>query len=64
MTDWKENEKEKEKDHKFLVHIIGEIAKYAKDNEMSVDDTINSIADWLKAMTEIATFENFKGDWE
>ena len=55
---------DEKKDRKFLLHIINEIAKYAKEQGYEVDDTIDSVSDWLKAMRKIATFNNLKGDWE
>lgn len=55
---------DEKKDRKFLLHIINEIAKYSNEQGYEVDDTIDTVADWLKAMREIATFNNLKGDWE
>ncbi len=53
-----------ELDIHFVSHIVNEIAKYANENGMEVDDTIGKIAEWLLGLIEIATFNNFKGDWE
>ena len=51
-------------DKEFLLHIVNEIARYANENEMSVDETIDTVAEWLAAMRKIATFENLKGVWD
>lgn len=51
-------------DKKFLLHIINEIAKYANENDMDVDETVDTVAEWLSGMRQIATFKNLKGDWE
>lgn len=53
-----------EQDRLFILHIINEIAKYANENGMEVDDTINKVSEWLFNLTLIATFNNLKGDRE
>lgn len=53
-----------EQDRLFLLHIINEIEKYANENGMKVDDTINKVSEWLFNLTLIATFNNLKDDRE
>lgn len=49
-------------DAKFIAKIIDQIARYAKANQMSVDDTIKTIGKWLINLTKISTFEGYKVD--
>jgi hypothetical protein len=48
------NEKE------FMTHIITEICDYAVDNDMEPNDTLSTIADNIKALLEISTFNRWK----
>ncbi len=47
-------------DEQFLSHIIGEICDYAVKNEMEPDDTLSAIADNIKVLLEITTFNNWE----
>ena len=47
-------------DEQFLTHIIGEICDYAVENEMEPDDTLSTIADNIKALLEILTFNKWE----
>ena len=47
-------------EEEFMTHIITEICNYAVENNMEPDDTISTIADNLKAMLEISTFNGWK----
>ena len=49
-------EAEREQDIKFLVHIIFEIRDYARSVGQEPDDTLKTVANWILAMLEIATF--------
>jgi hypothetical protein len=49
---------------RLLLHIISDIAKYAHENDMNVDDCICDAASLLLTLTEIATFNNFDGNEE
>ena len=51
-------------DAEFIAKIIDQIARYAKANQMSVDDTIKTVGKWLIKLTKIGTFEGYKGDGE
>lgn len=46
-------------EERFLTHIISEICDYAIANDMEPDDTLEAIADNIKAMLEISTFNNW-----
>ena len=46
-------------EEEFMTHIITEICNYAVENNMEPDDTISTIADNLKAMLEISTFNGW-----
>ncbi len=48
-------------DTDFLTHIITEICNYAVDNDMAPDDTLSVIADNIKAILKISTFNGWKG---
>lgn len=43
-------------DTEFLTHIIGEICDYAVKNGMEPDDTLGAVADNIKALLEISSF--------
>lgn len=43
----------------FMTHIISEICDYAVENEMEPDDTIQAVADNIKTMLQISTFNNW-----
>ena len=47
-------------DAEFMTHIIGEICDYAVRNGMEPDDTLHTIADNIKALLKISTFNNWK----
>ena len=44
-----------------MTHIIGEICDYAVQNGMEPDDTLQTIADNIKALLKISTFNGWKG---
>jgi hypothetical protein len=46
-------------DTDFLTHIISEICNYAIDNGMAPDDTLSIIADNIKALLKIASFNGW-----
>lgn len=48
-------------DVEFMTHIIQEICDYAVKNEMEPNDTLNTIADNIKALLEISTFNGWNG---
>lgn len=47
-------------DGEFLTHVIGEICEYAKANGMEPDDTLRTIADNIRALLEISTFNGWE----
>ena len=47
-------------EEEFMAHIITEICNYAVDNDMEPDDTLSTIADNIKAMLEISTFNGWE----
>lgn len=47
-------------DEQFLTHIISEICNYAVDNGMEPNDTLSTIADNIKALLEISTFNGWE----
>lgn len=47
-------------DAEFMTHIIQEICDYAVKNEMEPNDTLSTIADNIKALLKISTFNNWK----
>lgn len=47
-------------DAEFMTHIICEICDYAVQNGMEPDDTLNTIADNIKAILTISTFNGLK----
>lgn len=46
-------------DAEFMTHIIQEICDYAVKNEMEPDDTLKTVADNIKALLEISTFNGW-----
>lgn len=44
----------------FMTHIITEICDYAVENDMEPDDTLSTVADNLKAILKISTFNGWK----
>lgn len=44
----------------FMTHIITEICDYAVDNDMEPNDTLSVIADNIKAILEISTFNGWE----
>ena len=47
-------------EQEFMSHIIVEICDYAVRNGMEPNDTLEAIADNIKALLEISTFNNWK----
>jgi hypothetical protein len=47
-------------DAEFMTHIIGEICDYAVQYGMEPGDTLHTIADNIKAILTISTFNNWK----
>ena len=47
-------------DTEFMAHIIAEICDYAVKNGMEPNDTLETIADNIKALLKISTFNNWK----
>lgn len=47
-------------DAEFLTHIIAEICDYAVKNEMEPNDTLLTVADNIKALLEISTFNGWE----
>ena len=47
-------------DAEFMSHIICEICDYAVRNGMEPNDTLETIADNIKALLKISTFNNWK----
>lgn len=47
-------------EEEFMAHVITEICNYAVDNDMKPDDTLSMIADNIKAMLEISTFNGWE----
>lgn len=48
-------------DDQFMIHIIGEICDYAKQNNMEPNETIQILCNNILAMLEICTFNEWKG---
>lgn len=46
-------------DEEFLTHIITEICNYAVDNDMEPNDTLSTIADNIKPLLEISSFNGW-----
>lgn len=46
-------------DAEFMTHIIQEICDYAVKNGMEPDDTLKTVADNIKALLEISTFNGW-----
>ena len=47
-------------EEEFITHIITEICDYAVDNDMEPNETLSVIADNIKAILEISTFNGWK----
>ncbi len=45
----------------FIAHVICTICDYAKENDYPVTDTVKTMGENLVALTEISTFDNWKG---
>lgn len=45
----------------LITYIICTICDYAKENGYSVTDTVKTMGENLIAITEISTFDNWKG---
>ena len=48
-------------EEEFMTHIISEICNFAIENQMEPDDTLSTIADNIKVLLEISTFNGWKG---
>ena len=46
-------------EEEFMTHIITEICDYAVENDMEPDDTLSTVADNIKAILEISTFNGW-----
>ena len=46
-------------DIEFIAHIVAEIADYAKENDMDINDTIERMSQNLHDILSITTFENW-----
>ncbi len=46
-------------EEEFMTHVITEICDYAVENSMEPDDTLSVIADNIKALLEISTFNGW-----
>ena len=44
----------------FITHIITEICDYAVENDMEPDDTLSTVADNIKTILEITTFNGWE----
>ena len=51
-------------EEEFTAHIMTEIYNYAVESSMEPDDTLSTIADNIKALLEISTFNGWKGGKE
>ena len=47
-------------EEEFMTHIIAEICDYAVKNGMEPDDTLSTIADNLKKILKISTFNGWE----
>lgn len=47
-------------DTEFIGHIISEICDYAVLNDLEPDDTLNTMAENIKAILKISTFNHWK----
>ena len=47
-------------EEEFMTHIISEICNFAIENQMEPDDTLSTIADNIKVLLEISTFNGWK----
>ena len=47
-------------DEELITHIISEICDYAVENDMEPDDTLSTMADNIKAILEISTFNGWR----
>ena len=47
-------------EEEFITHIITEICDYAVENDMEPDDTLSTVADNIKAILEITTFNGWE----
>lgn len=45
----------------FLSHIIAEICDYAVGNNLEPNDTLSAIAESIKALLEVSTFNGWRG---
>lgn len=47
-------------EEEFMAHIITEICNYAVDNDMEPNNTLSTIADNIKAILKISTFNGWE----
>ncbi len=47
-------------EEEFMTHIISEICNFAIENQMEPDDTLSTIADNIKSLLEISTFNGWE----
>lgn len=47
-------------EEEFLTHIISEICDFAVFNDMEPDETLSIVADNIKAILEVSTFNGWK----
>jgi hypothetical protein len=55
-----DEDEDEDEDEEFMTHIITEICDYAVDNDMEPNDTLSTIADNIKVLLEISTFNGWK----
>lgn len=48
-------------DAQFMAHIISEICDYARANGMGPNETLETVADNIKALLEVSTFDHWAG---
>lgn len=56
MTKLTDKNDEEKQDRAFLIDIIFQIKRYAEENDMDTDDTINTIAANMLSLLEVSTF--------
>ena len=53
---------ERERDIKFLTHILFEIRDYARSVGQEPDETLKAIAEWILTLLKVATFNGGKNE--
>lgn len=53
---------ERERDIKFLSHILCEIRDYAKKSGQEPDDTLKAVAVWILSLLQVCTFNEEDGE--